>query len=423
MKVVKEVNPSFEDFIFDWDKKFYFLVGGYGSSKSYHIALKIILKLTQEKRTCLVVREVFETIRESCFSLFYEICDSLNLEDYVIFTKSPMQILFKNGSRIIFRGLDKPAKLKSINDISLIWIEECSEIKYAAFKELIGRLRNPHLKLYMLLSTNPVSTSNWCYKHFFELAKLDDNELYAKKIICRNDVYYHHSTVDDNLFLPDDYRQRLDEMQEYDPDLYRIARLGRFGVNGVRVLPQFEIMTHAEVMKVVDNIPRKFKFVGMDFGFVTSYNSCIRCAVDDANKHLYIYWNWYEKGLTDDQIVDRLTEFVKTREIVRCDSAEPKTIRYLQKNGINAIGCKKFAGSRLYNIRKIKRFKKIICSDACENVIKELAELTFAKDRNDNLIEDEFNIDAHCFDALAYAIETYDVVDLKYKFDKADLGL
>ena len=137
MKTIKNVNPHFGDFIFNWDKKFYFLVGGYGSSKSYHIALKIILKLTQEKRTCLVVREVFETIRESCYSLFYEVVDSLNLDDYIMFTKSPMQMLFKNGSRIIFRGLDTPAKLKSINNISLIWIEEASEIKYKAFKELL----------------------------------------------------------------------------------------------------------------------------------------------------------------------------------------------------------------------------------------------------------------------------------------------
>ena len=26
----KEVNPHFEDFLFDWDQKFQFLVGGYG---------------------------------------------------------------------------------------------------------------------------------------------------------------------------------------------------------------------------------------------------------------------------------------------------------------------------------------------------------------------------------------------------------
>jgi phage terminase large subunit len=37
----KEVNPHFESFLFDWRYKFYFLVGGYGSSKSYHMALKL----------------------------------------------------------------------------------------------------------------------------------------------------------------------------------------------------------------------------------------------------------------------------------------------------------------------------------------------------------------------------------------------
>lgn len=30
MKIDKAVNPHFENFIFDWDSKFYFLVGGYG---------------------------------------------------------------------------------------------------------------------------------------------------------------------------------------------------------------------------------------------------------------------------------------------------------------------------------------------------------------------------------------------------------
>lgn len=46
----KEVNPHFEDYIFDWDCETYLIVGGYGSSKSYSTALKIILKLLQERR-------------------------------------------------------------------------------------------------------------------------------------------------------------------------------------------------------------------------------------------------------------------------------------------------------------------------------------------------------------------------------------
>ena len=258
MEVSKQVNPHFENFIFDWESKIYLLVGGYGSSKSYHIALKIILKLLAEKRTCLVVREVYDTIRESCFSLFNEIHASLNLENVVTFTRSPMQMNFSNGSRIIFRGLDNPQKLKSINDISLVWIEECSEIKYSGFKEILGRLRHPFLKLHLILSTNPVAKSNWTYEHFFELPKIDDAKLYAERFFRVNDVFYHHSTADDNFFLPKDYLSELEEMKNYDADLYRIARLGRFGINGLRVLPQFEIMNHSDVMKNVEKIPRKY---------------------------------------------------------------------------------------------------------------------------------------------------------------------
>ena len=175
MEITKQINPKFENFLFHWKNKFQFLIGGYGSSKSYHIALKLILKLYSEKRTCLVVREVYETIRDSCFSLFLEILEDMDLltdskksKTKVTFILSPMQLKFPNGSKIIFKGMDKPKKLKSINNISIIWIEECSEVKYEGFKELIGRMRHPTLPLYMILSTNPVEKANWTYKHFFK---------------------------------------------------------------------------------------------------------------------------------------------------------------------------------------------------------------------------------------------------------------
>lgn len=423
MVVQKKINRHFEAVVLDWNFKQYFLVGGYGSSKSYHIALKILLKLLTEKRTCLVVRNVYATIRDSCYNLFQEIAESLSLNSKVDFKRSPLEITFYNGSRVIFRGMDKPAKLKSINDISLIWIEEAAEISYTGYKELLGRLRHPFLRLHIILSTNPVSTNNWVYQHFFTLPKVDDFDLYEKRTLQVGDVFYHHSTVDDNRFLPHGYLEQLNEMKEYDPDLYRIARWGRFGVNGVRVLPNFEILPHNEIMRAVEEIPRRYKFAGLDFGFVESYNACVRCAVDKDNKTLYIYWEWYERGLTDDQIVNRLEDFIQTRELIRCDSAEPKTIKYLQKNGINAISCKKFAGSVLYNIRKLKRFHKIFCSDACTNAVRELADLTFAKDKDGNLIEDEFNIDSHIWDALAYAVEPYDVMDIKFSLNKSDFGL
>lgn len=403
--IEKEVNPHFEDFLFDWNQKYQFLVGGYGSSKSYHVALKIILKLLEEKRTALVVREVYETIRESCFALFEEIIIELELDGKIKAVTSPMQIRFPNGSRIIFKGMDKPQKLKSIHNVSLIWLEECSEIKYEGFKELIGRLRHPSLDLHMILSTNPVDEGNWTYSHFFikdkgqdsEVIFLDDERLYKERTIIVDDTYYHHSTADDNLFLPASYVEELEKVKVYDLDLYRVARKGRFGVSGTKVLPQFESMPHDEVMKKINAIYRPLYRAGMDFGFEESHNALIRMAVDDKEKILYVYYEYYTKGKTDVQIADDLIQegFAKTKERVKGDSAEPKTIYYLRQRGINITAAYKPKGSRLQNTKKMKRFTKIICSDKCPNVIRELRNLTYKKDRQGNTIYDDFNIDPH----------------------------
>lgn len=421
--ISKEVNPHFEDFLFDWQQKFQFLVGGYGSSKSYHVALKLILKLLEEKRTALVVREVFDTHKDSTYSLLEEIIEDLDLSGRIKCTSSPREIKFPNGSKILFKGMDKPAKLKSINNISIIWLEECSEVKYAGFKELIGRLRHPKLSLHMILSTNPIGEDNWTFKHFFKDERnkrliLDDEALYEKRTIVIGDTYYHHSTAEDNLFLPIDYIRQLDEMADYDPDLHRIARHGRFGVNGIRVLPQFEEKPHDWVMQQINSLPSVIKRAGMDFGFEESYNALYRVAVDTKKKHLYIYWEFYKNGMTDDETADELQEFVETKELVRGDSAEPKTIKYFRKRGINMVGGKKFSGSRLAYTKKIKRFKKIYCSDRCTNAVYELKDLTYAKDKQDNIIYDEFSIDPHSLSAIWYALDDYDVVDLKDEKDK-----
>ncbi|WP_271810563.1 PBSX family phage terminase large subunit [Clostridium beijerinckii] len=423
MDIEKEINPRFEDYIFNWDYKYYFLVGGYGSSKSYNTAFKIILKLLEEKRTALVVREVYDTIRDSCYSLLEEIIIDMGLEDTIKCKTSPMQIRFPNGSKIIFKGMDKPAKLKSINNVSLIWIEECSEVKYAGFKELIGRLRHPKLKLHMILTTNPVSKGNWCYKHFFINKKkkriiLDDKDLYKQKTIVTKDTYYHHSTADDNYFLPQSYIDELDDIKTYDEDLHRIARKGEFGTNGLKVLPQFEKAPHHEVLRAIQAIKKPINRVGMDFGFEKSFNAIVRMAIDDENKILYIYWQYYKNHMTDDKTAIEIAEFKETQELIRADSAEPKTIQYYNQEGFNMVGAEKPKGSRLQSTKKVKRFRKIICSEDCKDVIDELEDLTYATDKNDEIIEDEFSIDPHTFSAIWYGLDGYEVSDLKeHKYD------
>ena len=428
MEIDKGVNPRFESFLFDWDYKTYLLVGGYGSSKSYHIGLKIILKCLEEKRKVLVVREVFDTIRDSCYDLLVEILEELNLvgtsKRKVRCTVSPMRIKFPNGSQILFKGMDKPAKLKSINGVTIVWLEECSEIKYAGYKELLGRLRHPTQSLHFLLSTNPVGTENWVYTHFFkridedgnEIVVLDDNILYKKRTVVKKGVYYHHSVADDNLYLPQDYIDTLEDMKNYDPDLYRIARLGRFGLNGKRVLPQFEVAkSHQDVMDAVRGIPRKFRFTGMDFGFEESYNAVVRVAVDDKNKYLYIYWEYYKNQMTDDKTAKELEALGLQDEQIVADCEDPKAIAFYRQNGFRIRGCHKFPGSRLANTRKIKRFRRIICSPNCKNAVRELSTLIYKKDaRTDATIYDEFNIDPHTFSAIWYALDNYEVADVKY---------
>ena len=427
MVIDKEVNPRFEDFLWDWDYQTYLLVGGYGSSKSYHIALKLIIKCLQEKRKVLIIREVFDTIRDSCYDLIVEILEEFDLvgvgRNKVHCTTSPMSIKFPNGSRMIFKGMDKPTKLKSINGVSIVWLEECSEVKYDGYKELLGRLRHPDLSLHFIMSTNPVGTENWVYQHFFKRTDeegqvhvtLDDNELYRKHTIVRNGVYYHHSVADDNLFLPQSYIETLDAMKEYDPDLYRVARLGRFGLNGRRVLPQFEVArSHVDVMAAVAHIPEKFRFIGMDFGFEESYNAVIKMAVDDVEKILYIYWEYYKNRMTDDKTAAELKRYGLDKVQIVADCEDPKAIQYYRQVGFRMRGCHKFPGSRLANTRKCKRFHKIICSPECTNAIREMSTLVYAKDRNGNLVYDEFNIDPHTFSAIWYGLDNYTVADIKY---------
>ena len=353
------LNDHFYDFVDDWNYKFYFLVGGYGSSKSYHVAVKLIKKLLEEKRKALVVREVFDTIRDSCYDLLQEVAEAMGVDGYLTFTSSPMQVKFSNGSRIIFKGMDKPAKLKSLNGVSIVWIEECSEVKYAGFKEILGRLRHPTLSNHIILSTNPVSKGNWCYKYFFQDKKkkvfvLDDEKLYKERTVVVGNTYYHHSTVDDNFFVPKEYVEQLDDLQTHDPDLYRVARQGRFGVNGSLVFPQFVVEPANQVEKEIKAIRTPLEKNGMDFGFVTSYNAALRMIVDHDEKILYIYREYYSRNKTDPEIAEDMKDWKDI--VIKADCAEPKAIRYYKQSGFRMKACKKFKGSRAMYTKKVKRF-------------------------------------------------------------------
>lgn len=419
------ISESFKDFVLDWDYSTYLLLGGYGSGKSYAIAQKLVLKCLQEKRKVLVCRNVYETIKDSCYALFKDILEDLNGFG-IRSTLSPLAIYFPNGSQIIFRGMDNPEKLKSIHGVSIVWIEEASEIRFSAYEELLGRIREKDSTNHFILSCNPVGKENWIYTTFFkrlddegkEMVVLDEEKLYQRKVIVKGRTYYHHSLPEENPFIPDSYIHRLDELKTIDSYLYRVARLGRFGTTGLRVLPNFEVATNPrEFKKQVKSINRNFHFVGFDFGFETSYNAIVKCCVDDKEKVLYVYDEIYLNHITDDKFANlpEMLELKEEERLIIADSAEPKTIQFYRQQGFKMKPCKKYVGSRLSNTRKMKRFKKIICSPKCKNTIRELIDLTYKKDNKGNVIYDEFNIDPHTFSALWYALDNYTVADYKLR--------
>ena len=319
-KVTFDISPSFDDYLFSWDYSQYLVIGGYGSGKSYHTAIKIILKLLQEKRTCLVVRNVFESLKESCYTLICSILTSVNLlttspalmkknKNKIYAKLSPMELIFPNGSRIIFKGLDKPDKIKSVHDVSIVWIEEAAEIRKDAYSELIGRVRSPDKSTHIIMTCNPVSKTNWIYKHFFvnrtgkgqREVKLEPETFYKEKMLVVDGVYYHHSTIDDNPYLPKSYRKSLDAIQLHDYPLYLVVRHGMFGATGLRVLPQTASSLADVIMRNVAKIPLKDHYFGFDLGFEESFNAVISCAVDTDKNILYIYDEIYANKLTDVQ--------------------------------------------------------------------------------------------------------------------------
>lgn len=447
MKIVKEVSPAFEDFVFNWDYETYLLLGGYGSGKSYQTALKIILKLLEERRKALVVRQVFDTIQESCYDLFYEILDELGLltdspyvyrkdKNKVLALKSPLRFNFHNGSKIIFKGLDKPDKVKSINNVSIIWLEECSEINFAAYEELLGRLRTPYLSMHFILTCNPVGKENWVYNHFFKRTNddgdeeviLDEEKLYDKRCIVKDGVYYHHSLPTDNPWLPWQYLKRLDGLQKFDRYLYMVARWGRFGATGTRVLPQIVIPDNAkQFKKAIEELGPESQYFGFDFGFEESFNAVVSMAVDIKKSYLYIFDEIYINHVTDDKMAtleemltlkDKLDAYNAQgyNKVIVADNEDPKAISYYRQSGYPIRACRnKFRGSRLSNTRKIKRFRKIFISPKCKNTIRELRDLVYKKDSKGNVIYDEFNIDPHTFSAIWYALDTVTVADVKEK--------
>ena len=100
------------------DTRFVINYGGAGSGKSYTQTQREIIAAIEKKETILVIRKVGSTLRHSVIDLFLAILSDWGFTDLFTYNKSDYTITFFNGSRVLFKGLDDPEKIKSIACIS-----------------------------------------------------------------------------------------------------------------------------------------------------------------------------------------------------------------------------------------------------------------------------------------------------------------
>ena len=110
---------------------YYDLTGGRGSLKSSFVSIEIIysmMKKQNAKKHAVIYRKVGDTLETSVFSQIEWAIDILGVSHLWKLTKSPMRAEYlPTGQKIIFKGLDKAAKSKSIKVpfgyIGYLWLK------------------------------------------------------------------------------------------------------------------------------------------------------------------------------------------------------------------------------------------------------------------------------------------------------------
>lgn len=380
-------------------KRYIVMKGSAGSGKSVDTAQHYILRLMSDPgRNLLCVRKSDVTNRDSTFAelqgaIFRMFGESYKKYWYI--NSSDMRLeCIANHNQIFFRGVNdekQREKLKSIavkrGKLTDVWIEEATELTQNDFEIIDDRLRGelPKGQFYQIrLTFNPVSSSHWIKKHFFDRADPD--------------VFTHHSTYKDNRFIDDAYYRRMERRKEVDPDGYRIYGLGEWGEVGGLILTNY-------VIEDFDTSPERFDYMvnSQDFGY--NHADCIG-EVGFKDGELYLCREIYEFEKDTGELIELADKRGFNKSLTMwCDSAEPDRIKMWRKAGYKARGVKKEPNSVRAQIDYLK-LHKIHIHPSCINTIKEIQQWKWKKNEKTNEYLDEpVNFFDDAMAMLRYSIE------------------
>lgn len=403
IKMSEKVLPAFYPFWLACNNEKYLykvLKGGRNSAKSTHISVRIIIDMMKHPVNALVIRKVANTLSESVFEQLCWAIDYLGVGHYWKATKSPLGLIYlPRSNRIIFRGADEPAKLKSIKTskypITILWIEELSEFKTEEEVDIIvnsvlrAKLARG-LRYSIFFSYNPPKRKqNWV------------NKKYNTRFIPDN-VYVHHSTYLDNPYVSEAFMQEVTETKNRNEHKYRWIYLGEPIGGGVVPFNNlvFRDITDEEI-KHFDNIHQ-----GIDWGYAADPFAFVRLHYDKRRRRLFFIGEIYETKLSNREAALRIISNGWNDVPVIADSAEPKSIAEMKTYGIKCIGAKKGPGSVEYGEKWLDDLEEIVIDyKRTPNVAREFENIDYQMDKDGNIKSKLEDKDNHTIDATRYACE------------------
>ena len=282
VNIAEVIGGGYKEF---WNSKHRYLVckGSRGSKKSCTAALKIIYNMMKYPlANTLVVRRVFNTLRDSCFTQLKWAAERLQVLHLWKFNLSPLSAEYiPTGQKIFFRGMDDPMSITSITVdkgyLCWVWLEEAYQIEDEdSFNKvdlsIRGELPNNYYKQF-IITFNPWNEHHWLKKRFFDVS--DDNTLALT------------TTYRCNEWLGPDDIALFEQMKIRNPRRYRIEGEGEWGISEGLIYENF-IEQEFDYREISKRKSARAVF-GLDWGYSNDPTAFIAAIVDQDTKEIFIF--------------------------------------------------------------------------------------------------------------------------------------
>lgn len=387
--------------------------GSRASKKSTTTALNIIKRMMEyPDANTLVVRKVFRTLKDSCFTQLKWAIHRLGVDAHWEVKESPLEMTYRpTGQKIYFRGLDDPLKVTSITVehgyLCWCWIEETYEISnekdFDMLDESIRGAIPPETGLFkqITLTFNPWNEHHWLKARFFDRPD--------PQVLALTTNYLCNEWLDAADLLV------FETMKKNNPRRYRVAGLGDWGIVDGLIFENWE--ERAFSVEEIRKVPGIKSAFGLDFGYTNDPAALFCGLVDKATKTIWVFDEIYKTGMSNENIADAVKRAGYAKERIRADCAEPKSIDRLYTLGLIHIRESRKGRDSVNNGIDYLQDYHIIIHPKCVNFITEISNYTWDTDTKTgkrlNIPIDDFN---HLMDAMRYALEDI-LVGPTFSFD------